>query len=96
MCLVGPYLDSGSPYWLSPPCGVALSVLRGTGMASDQTKVTAVPSVLVGLVQRAYSCQSRHGWLGLTSPISTQGSGWWRGRESLVRHAAKAEGRGSG
>jgi hypothetical protein len=42
-----------------PPCGVVLSMLRGVGMASDRTEVTAVPSVLARLVWRACSCQSR-------------------------------------
>jgi hypothetical protein len=54
--------------------GIVLSMRRGKGMASDQTEVTAVSSVLMGLVRRAYSCQSRHAWLGLTSPRSFQGS----------------------
>ena len=40
----------------------------------------------------AYYCQSGHIWLGLTSPRSSQGSGRRRGRESLARRAAKAEG----
>jgi hypothetical protein len=92
MRLVGLYLDGGSPYCQSPPCGVVLSVLRGVGMASDWTEVTAVPSVLAGLVWHAYPCHSRHARLGLTSPYSSQGSGRRRGRESLARHVAKAEG----
>jgi hypothetical protein len=50
MRLVGLYVDGGSPYWQSPQCGVVLSVLRGTGMASDQTKVTSVLSILAGSV----------------------------------------------
>jgi hypothetical protein len=31
-------------------------VQRGTGMASDQTEVTAIPSVLVRSVRHACSC----------------------------------------
>jgi hypothetical protein len=40
--------------------GIVLSVRRGTGMASDQIKVTVVPSVLAGLVRHVCSCQNRH------------------------------------
>ena len=54
--------------------------------------MTAVPSVLAGSVRRAYSCQSGHVWLCLTSPRFSLGSGRRRGRESLACHAAKAEG----
>jgi len=72
--------------------GVVLSELHGTGMASDRTEVTAVPSVLAESEWRAYSYQSGYFWLGLTSPRSSQGSRWWRGNESLARRAAKAEG----
>jgi hypothetical protein len=89
MCLVSLYLDGGHRTCPSPPCGVVLSPLRGAGMTSDQTEMTVVPSVLAGLVRRAHSYQSRHTWLGPTSPRSSQGSGWWRGREFLVRRAAK-------
>jgi hypothetical protein len=96
MCLVGPYLDGGSPYYQLLSCGVVLSMLRGTGIASDQTEVTAIPSVLAGSVQRVYSCQSRCAWLGSTSPYSSKGSRQWRGHEPLVCRAAKAEGRGCG
>jgi hypothetical protein len=97
MHLVGPYLDGGHRTWPSPPCGVVLSALRGTGMTSNQTEVTVVPLVLAGSVRRAHSCQSRHTWLGPTSPRSSQESGWWRGREFLVRRATKSnEGRGHG
>ena len=71
--------------------GVVLSELHGTGMVSDRTEVTVVPSVLVGSVRRAYSCQSGHIRLGLTSPRPSLGSGRCRGRESLARHVAKAE-----
>ena len=71
---------------------VVLSELHGIGVASDRTEVTIVPSILVGSVQCAYSYESRHIWLGLTSPSSHQGSGQQRGRESLMHHAAKAEG----
>ena len=55
---------------------VVLSALRGVGVAYDRTEVTAVPSVLAGSVRRAYSCQSGQVWLGVTSPHSSQGSGW--------------------
>jgi hypothetical protein len=72
--------------------GVVLSKLHGTRVVFDQTKVTTVPSVLAGSVQHAYSCQSEHVSLGLRSPRSPQGSGWWRGHESFVRRAAKVEG----
>jgi hypothetical protein len=92
MRLVGPYLDGGSPYWLSPPCGVVLSAQRGAGIASDRTEVTIAPSVLAGLKRRACSWQSRHAWLGSISPHSLQGSGRWRDCASLARHAAKTEG----
>jgi hypothetical protein len=34
--------------------GVILSELRGTGVASDRTEVTAVPSVLAGSVRHTY------------------------------------------
>jgi hypothetical protein len=34
-------------YPLPPLCGVVSSVQRGTGIASDQTEVIAIPSVLV-------------------------------------------------
>ena len=54
--------------------GVVLSELHGTGMVSDRTEVTVVPSVLVGSVRRAYSCQSGQVWLGVTSPRSSRGS----------------------
>jgi hypothetical protein len=54
--------------------------------------VTIVPSVLSGSVQHAYSYQSGQVWLGVTSPHSSQGSGWRRGRECLARRAAKTEG----
>ena len=37
---------------------VVLSMLHAAGVASDWTEVTAVPSILVGLVRHAYSCQS--------------------------------------
>ena len=70
LCLVGSYLDGGSLYWQLPPCGVVLSMLHGAGMVSDWTKVTAVPLVLVGSVQRAHSCQSKHARLGPTSHSS--------------------------
>jgi hypothetical protein len=43
---IGPYLDGGSPYRLSPPCDVVFSTQPGAGMASDRTEVTTVPSVL--------------------------------------------------
>jgi hypothetical protein len=76
--------------------GVVLSELRGAGVASDRTEVTAIPSILAGSVQRAYSCQSGHVWLGLTSSRSSQGSERWRCHVSLVRCVAKAEGRGRG
>jgi hypothetical protein len=36
-------------YLLPPVCGVVSLVRHGIGMAPDQTKVTAVPSVLVRL-----------------------------------------------
>jgi hypothetical protein len=85
-----------APYRASPLGGVVLFVLRGTRMASDRTEVIVVHSVLTGSVRRAYSCQSKHTWLGPTSPRSSQGSGRWRGREFLVRHAAKSERRGRG
>jgi hypothetical protein len=62
ICLVGPYLDGGSPYWPSSLGGVVLSTLRGAGMASNGAEVTVVPSVLAGSVQRACSCQSRRAW----------------------------------
>ena len=65
-------------------------MLRGAGMTSDQTEVTDVPLVLVGSVWRAHSCQSKHASPGPTSPRSSQGSGRWRGREFLVRPAAKS------
>jgi len=91
MRLVGPYLDGGHRTWPSPSCGVVLSVLRGVGMASERTEVTAVPSVLTGSVWCANSGQSRHASLGPTSPRSSQGSGQWRGREFLMRRAAKSE-----
>ena len=94
LCLVGSYLDGGSLYWQLPPCGVVLSMLCGTGMASDRSKVTIVPSVLVWPVRHVYSCQSRRVWLGMTSPCSCQGLGQWRGPESLGHYVAKAEGRG--
>jgi hypothetical protein len=71
MRLVDPYLDGGSLYCHSPPHAVILSVLRGVGMASDQTNVTAIPSVLAGSVWRAYPCQSRRARLGLTSFYSS-------------------------
>jgi len=51
--------------------GVVLSELHGIGMASNQTEVTAVPSVLAGLEWHAYSYQSGHIWLGSTSPRSS-------------------------
>ena len=47
--------------------GDVLSELRDAGVVSDRTEVTIVPLVLVGLVWCAYSCQSGHVWLGLTS-----------------------------
>jgi hypothetical protein len=50
-----------------------------------------VPLVLAGPVRHAYSYQSRHIWLGLTSPHSSHGSGWQRGHESLAHHVAKVE-----
>jgi hypothetical protein len=53
--------------------GVVLSELCGAEVASDRTDVTTVPSVHAGSVRRAYSCQSGHIWLGLTSPRSSQG-----------------------
>jgi hypothetical protein len=34
--------------------GVILSELRGTGVVSDRTEVTTVPSVLAGLVRHVY------------------------------------------
>ena len=70
--------------------GVVLSERHGTGVASDRNKVTAVPSVLVGLEWHAYPCQRRRAWLRLTSRRSSQGSGWWRGHASLVRCVAKS------
>ena len=91
MCRVGPYLDGGSPYWPSPLGGVVLFLLRGAGMASDRTEVTVIPSVLARSKWHAYPCQNRHAWLCSTSPRSSQGSGQWRGRASLVRCAAESD-----
>ena len=70
---------------------IVLSELRGTEVASDRTMVTTVPSILAGSVRRACSCKSGRVCLGLTSPRSSQGSGLWRGRASLVRCAAKSD-----
>jgi hypothetical protein len=53
--------------------------------------VTIVPSILVGSVRHAHSYQSRHAWLGPTSPHSSLGSGWWRGHEFLERRATKSD-----
>jgi hypothetical protein len=50
ICLVGPYLDGGSPYLPPPLDNVVLSLLHNAGMVSDQTEVIVVPSVLVGSV----------------------------------------------
>ena len=61
--------------------GIVLFVRRGTGMTSDRTEVTVVPSVLAGSVRRACSCQSRHAWLGSTSPCLSRG----RDRGEVVR-----------
>jgi hypothetical protein len=77
MCLVGLYLDDGSPYWPSPLGGVVLSLLRDVGMTSDRTKKTVVPSVLAGSVRRE---QARLARLNLSR--SSQGSRRWSGRES--------------
>jgi len=96
MHLVGTYLADGHCTSRHRLGGVVLSVLHGTGMASDQTEVTTVPSVLAGLVWRAHSYQSGHAWLGSTSPRPSQGSRRQRGCESLTYHAAKAEGRDRG
>jgi hypothetical protein len=41
-------------------------------------------------VRQAHSCQSKHAWLGLTSPHSSLGLGRWRGHEFLMHHAAKS------
>jgi hypothetical protein len=65
--LVRPYLDGGSPYWPSPLGVVVLSLLHGAGMASDWTKMSAVPSVLVGSMRRA--CPVRAGSLGWTRSL---------------------------
>ena len=56
--------------------GAVLSELHGTGVVSDQTELTAVPSILAESKWHAYSCQSGHIWLGSTSPCSSQRS--WR------------------
>ena len=81
-----------SDHQQSPPlCGVVLSMLHDARMASNRTEVTIVPSVLAGSVWHAHSYQSRHARLGLTSPCSSQGSKRWRGREFLVRCAAKSD-----
>jgi hypothetical protein len=70
MCLVGPYLDDGSPYWSSPLGSVVLSLLRGVGMASDRTEVTAISS----------SLQDQCGMpADSISPCSFQGPGRWSG-----------------
>ena len=72
---IGPYLAGGHRTGRTALGNVVLSELRGAGVASDRIEVTVVPSVLVGSVRRAYSCQSMHVWLGLTSSRSSQGSG---------------------
>jgi hypothetical protein len=71
--------------------GVVLSEHCDTGVVSDQTEVTDVPSVLAESERRAYSCQSRHVWLDVTSPFPSRGRD---GGEvmSLLRCAAKVEG----
>jgi hypothetical protein len=48
-------------------------VLRGAGMMSDQTEVTAILSVLAESVRRVYSCQNRRAWSGSTLPIPPRG-----------------------
>jgi hypothetical protein len=50
-------------------------------VVSDQTEVIAVPSVLVGSVLCACSCQSRQAWLHLSSPHSL----WGHDRVEVVR-----------
>jgi hypothetical protein len=42
-------------------------------MASDQTEVTAVPSVPAGSVRRACSYRRRHAWLGSTLLVPSGG-----------------------
>jgi hypothetical protein len=46
-------------YPLPPRYGVVSLVWHGTGIESDRAEVTVVPSVLVGSVWHACSCQSR-------------------------------------
>ena len=65
ICLVGPYLDGGSPYWLPPPDDVVLCLLRGVGMASDRAEVTVVSSFLAGSVQGACSLSKQLRLVGL-------------------------------
>jgi hypothetical protein len=73
---------------------IVLSVRLGTGMASDQTEVTAISSVLARSVQRAGSCQRRHACRRSISLRSFQGSWRGRGRAPFQRRAAKAGRRG--
>jgi hypothetical protein len=54
MHLVGPYLVGGCCSNHHRLGGVVLSELRGAEVASNQTEVTVVLSVLMGLVRRAY------------------------------------------
>jgi hypothetical protein len=60
-------------YLLPPSCSIVLFVRYGAGLASDRTEVTAVTSVLVRSVRRAYSYQSKHTELCSTSPCPAQG-----------------------
>ena len=46
-CLIGPYLDSGSPYQLSPPGGAVLSTHHSVGMMFVWSEGIDVPSVVV-------------------------------------------------
>jgi hypothetical protein len=79
-------------YPLPQSCSIVLSVQYGARLASNRTEVTAVTSVLAGLVWRACLCQSRHIKQGSTSPCPSQGSWWGRGH-TFDHHAANARGR---
>jgi hypothetical protein len=75
-------------YLLPPPYGVISLKRHGSGMASDRTKVTAVPLVLVRSVWCACYCQSKHARPSLNLSLSSPGV--MTGERSCIFRVVKA------